>query len=255
MLGCRALGAPGDVVHVTEGMGDHGLRVCALVEPIADCVNKKSPDQFGVGEKMQKNDEQISYDVDSAHDQYADLVERCPVNSCIVETKVYHNNVISHQPDHTKRQQRKHNRNGLSVFCPDWPRQPTRDGNQIYDNKDKRCDFCQIGGGFVVWADLCEGCVDDVEVEARREVAGGKGEEGEDHREVQFEVTIDYAVLGFDCVEVVVFEDVEKGEKTAVYPSPPLFHQIFVAFHRVCPRSSIGHVFEVVIAARLAVDA
>ena len=55
-------------------------------------------------------------------------------------------------------------------------------------------------------------------------------------------------------VEVVVLEDVQEGEETAVDPSPSLLHQILVALHRVCPGPSVGNVPEIELGLGLAVD-
>ncbi len=141
------------------------------------------------------------------------------------------------------------------MLRPHRPRQSSRDRYQVDYHEDQRCHFGQDGRGIAGDVDLCDGGVDDVEVEAGSEVAGGEGEEGEDHGEVEFDVAVEDVVAGLDGVEVVVFEDVEEGEQTAVDPSAALLHQVLVALHRVRPCPCVRHVLQVVVAVGLAVDA
>ena len=107
----------------------------------------------------------------------------------------------------------------------------------------------------VVGIDLVDGGEEDVEVDGRGGVAGGEGEEGEQHGEVQFDVFIYEAVFGFHGVEVVVSQDIEEGEERTVDPSSPLLHQILVGFHGICLGDGIWNVFQVIFLFCLAVDA
>lgn len=50
-------------------------------------------------------------------------------------------------------------------------------------------------------------------------------------------------MIGFGGIEVIVFEDVEEGEKTAVDPSSTLFHEIGMCFHGICSGTCIGYIF------------
>jgi hypothetical protein len=46
MFASGALGSPGDVIDVAEGMGDQGLRVGSLIVPIAEDIAEKSPNMI-----------------------------------------------------------------------------------------------------------------------------------------------------------------------------------------------------------------
>ena len=61
-------------------------------------------------------------------------------------------------------------------------------------------------------------------------------------------------MLGFHCVEVVIFVDVEEGEETAVDPSTTLFHQVLVILHGIRLCYSIWDVSQVIFFLGLAVN-
>ncbi len=56
-----------------------------MVVPVAEGVDEEPPHEFGVGEEVQENDEQVASDVDAAHHDDADLVEGGPVDAGRVE--------------------------------------------------------------------------------------------------------------------------------------------------------------------------
>lgn len=255
MGGCRSFCSPGDVVDVAEGVGDHGLCICTLIRKIADLVPEEPPYEVAVSGHMHEDDEVVNTKVDSSHDQDADLIETAPIYTSCPESQVDEHDVVSHKPPHCKGKERQHSRHHMRMFSPHRPRQPSCHPDQIHH-------YIQDGhylSGYldvkIIRSDLVDGCKQNVEVNRRREVTSGKGEQGQHHGKVELDVFVHEAVFGLHGVEVVVLVDVEEGEETAVDPSTTLLHQVLMIFHGICLRNSIWHVTQVVLLLSLAVYA
>lgn len=68
MLGGGALGTPGDIVDVAEGMSHDGLGVGSLIIPIAEGITEHPADQSGMSQEVSKDEEEQSNDIDPSND-------------------------------------------------------------------------------------------------------------------------------------------------------------------------------------------
>ena len=61
-------------------------------------------------------------------------------------------------------------------------------------------------------------------------------------------------MLGIHDIEIIVLQDIEKSEKTAVDPTTSLFHQILMRFHGICFCNCIWNILQVILLFCLAIN-
>ena len=254
MSSCWSLCSPRNIVNVAERVNNHCLRVCSLIEPVTYHICHHSPDQVAMSRQMDDKEKEVASNVDRQHDKNRHLSEWSPVNTSWVKVQINSDDVVSYKSQHCKGQYGKYSRYMLSILRPNRPRQSPRYRYQTHYHINQSYHSSDIGYDIAGDIDLINSCIEDIEVDGRSEVTGSKGKKGKNHWEVELEVSIETVVSWFWCVEIVVFEDIKKSKKTAVYPSSSLFHQIHVTFHWICPCTCVRNVFQVELRFWLAVN-
>ena len=177
-------------------MGDHGLSVGALVVPVAEGVGEEFADEFGVSEDVEEDQHEEAHEVDGDHDEDGHLREGGEVDAGAREVEVDHDQVVGDQAEEGEGHDCEDAGDVVGVLGPHRPRQPPGNGYQVYNDVDEGHYSGRVLDVLVGQVDLGDGGVEHVKIDGGGEVAGGEGEQSQDHGDVEFDVAVETAVVG-----------------------------------------------------------